>query len=98
MSANFDGSWAFSADLQPKKNTEHVNDRKNNKKTSNQEQISEKEEQTKQGKNKSKLALLLRTIKDQSEWTLLVNNKRKNIQRLRMEDLYIGNVTDDTTD
>ena len=98
MSANFDGSWAFSADLKPKKNTEHVNDRKNNKKTSNQEQISEKEEQTKQGKNKSKLALLLRTIKDQSEWTLLVNNKRKNIQRLRMEDLYIGNVTDDTTD
>ena len=51
MSANFDGSWAFSAELQPNKNTEHVNDRKNNKKTSNQEQISEKEEQTKQGKN-----------------------------------------------
>ena len=54
MSANFDGSWAFSAELQPNKNTKHVNDRKNNKKTSNQEQISEKEEQTKQGKNKSK--------------------------------------------
>lgn len=50
------------------------------------------------GRTNQKLALLLQTIKDQSEWTLLVNNKRKNIQRLRMEDFYIGNVTDDTTE
>ena len=36
--------------------------------------------------------------KENSEWTLTVNSKRKNIQRLLMEDLYTGNVTNDTTE
>ena len=33
--------------------------------------------------------------KENSEWTLTVNSKRKNIQRLLMEDLYTGNLTND---
>ena len=32
------------------------------------------------------------------EWILMVNKKRKNIQRSYMEDLYIGNLTNDTTE
>ena len=47
MSVNFDGT---SADLQPNKNTEDINNRKNKENASNEEQISEKEEQK---KNKS---------------------------------------------
>ena len=35
---------------------------------------------------------------EDSEWTLMVNKKRKNIQRPLMEDLYIGNLTNDTTE
>ena len=35
---------------------------------------------------------------EDSEWTLVFNNKRKNIQRPLMEDLYIGNLTRDTTE
>ena len=36
--------------------------------------------------------------KEDSKWTLMVNNKRKNVQRPIMEDLYIANFTDDTTE
>ena len=36
--------------------------------------------------------------KEDSEWTLTVNKKRKNIHRPLMEDLYIGNLTNDTTE
>ena len=32
------------------------------------------------------------------EWALIANNKKKNIQRPLMEDLYIGNLTNDTTE
>ena len=66
MPANFDGT---SAELQPNKNSEDINNRKNKKNTSNEEQ-----------------------------WTFMVNNKRKNIQRPLMENLYIGNLTNDTTE
>ena len=66
MPANFEGT---SAELQPNKNSEDINNRKNKKNTSNEEQ-----------------------------WTFMVNNKRKNIQRPLMEDLYIGNLTNDTTE
>ena len=60
---------------------------------SNEEQITEKEEQS---KNKSwaecppKDHQISIQTKD-SEWTLMVNNERKNIQRPLMGDLYIGN-------
>ena len=50
MSANFDDT---SGELQGNKNTEDINNRKNKEITSNEEQISEKDEQTEQGKNKS---------------------------------------------
>ena len=33
---------------------------------------------------------------EDSDWTLMVNNKRKNIQRPIMEDLHISNVTNYT--
>ena len=48
--ANFD---CTSAELQPNKNTEDINNRKNKEKISNKEQTSEKEEQTEQRKKKS---------------------------------------------
>ena len=35
---------------------------------------------------------------EDSEWTLIANNKSKNIQRLLMEDSYIGKLTNDTTE
>ena len=61
------------------------------------EELSEKEEQK---KNKPWAGLFTdhqKSIqKEDSEWTLTVNNKRKNIQRPLMEDLYIGNLTNDT--
>ena len=67
---------------------------------SNEEQISEKEEQK---KNKSWADCPptdhQKSIQtEDSEWTLMANNKRKNIQRPLMEDLYIGNLTTDTTE
>ena len=49
MSPNFDG---ISADLQPNKNTEDTNNKKNKENMPNEEQISEKERQTVQTKNK----------------------------------------------
>ena len=45
--------YGTSGELQPKKNIEDINNRKNKDKTSNEEQISEKEDQIKQRKNKS---------------------------------------------
>ena len=50
MPANFDGT---SAEPQPNKNVEDINNRKNKENTSNKEQISGKEEQTQQRKSKS---------------------------------------------
>ena len=35
---------------------------------------------------------------EDSEWILIANNKSKNIQRLLMEDSYIGKLTNDTTE
>ena len=87
MSVNFDGT---SADLQPNKNTEDINNRKNKENASNEEQISGKEEQKKNHQKSIQT--------EDSEWTLMVNNKRKNIQRPLMEDLCIGNLTNDTTE
>ena len=87
MSVNFDGT---SADLQPSKNTEDINNRKNKENASNEEQISGKEEQKKNHQKSIQT--------EDSEWTLMVNNKRKNIQRPLMEDLCIGNLTNDTTE
>ena len=87
MSVNFDGT---SGDLQPNKNTEDINNRKNKENASNEEQISGKEEQKKNHQKSIQT--------EDSEWTLMVNNKRKNIQRPLMEDLCIGNLTNDTTE
>ena len=94
MRANFDGT---NAEHQPKKNTEDIKSRKNQKNTSNEKQISEKKEQK---KNKSWADKdHQRSIQtEDSEWTLMVKNQRKNIQRPLTEDLYIGNLTNDTTE
>ena len=35
---------------------------------------------------------------EESEWTIMINNKRKNIQRPHMEDLCIGNLANDSTE
>ena len=35
---------------------------------------------------------------NEEQWTLMVNNRKKNIQRSLMEDLYIVNVSNDTTE
>ena len=79
MLANFDGT---TAEFQPNKNTEDINNRKNKENTSNEEQISEKEEQK---QNKSSADCLLTDHRnsiqtEDSEWSLMVNNKRKNIK------------------
>ena len=97
MLANFDGT---SAELQTNKNTEDTNNRKNKENTSNEEQISETEEQRKnQSWADSPLMGHQGSIQtEDSEWTLMVNNKRKNIQTPLLEDLYIGNLTNDTTE
>ena len=83
MPANFYGT---SAGLQSNKNIEDINNRKNKENTSNEEEISENEEQTKQRKNKSWADCPLtdhqRLIQtEDSEWSFMVNNKRKNIQK-----------------
>ena len=64
-------------------------------KKSNQEKISEKEEQKEQSKSKSLADCPLTDHQDliqreDLEWTLMANNKRKNIQRLLMEDITLG--------
>ena len=69
MPANFDGT---SAEPQPNKNIEDINNRKNKHNTSNKEQISGKEEQRQQRKSNHGLTILpdmtdTRTIKDQSK-------------------------------
>ena len=64
------------------------------------EELSEKEEQ-KKSKPWADCALTdhKKSIqKEDSEWTLTVNKKGKNIHRPLMEDLYIGNLTNDTTE
>ena len=100
MSANFDGT---NAESQPNKNTKDINNSKNKKDTSNKEQISEKK-QTEQRKNKSWADCSLTDHQkspsqtEDSEWTLTVSNKRKDIQRPLMEVLYICNTTKVTTD
>ena len=98
MPSNFDN---ISAKLQPNKNTEYIDNRKIKENTSNEKQISEKEGQTVQRKNKSwadcPLTNHQRSIQTKdSEWTLMVHNKRKNIKRPLMEDLYIANLTNNT--
>ena len=87
MPANFDCS---SAEPQSNNNTEDINNRKNKENTSNKAQILEKEEQR---KNKSWTDCPLMDHKrsaqtEDSEWNLMANNKRKNMQRPLMEDLY----------
>ena len=64
-------------------------------KKSNQEEISEKEEQIEQSKSKSLAVCPLTDHQDliqveDLEWTLMADNKRKNIQRLLMEDITLG--------
>ena len=82
MAANFDS--------QSNNNTEDINNRKNKESTSNEAQILETEEQR---KNKSLADYPLMDHKrsaqtEDSEWNLMANNKRKNIQRPLMEHLY----------
>ena len=64
-------------------------------KKSNQEEISEKEEQIEQSKSKSLADCPLTDHQDliqveDLEWTLMADNKRKNIKRLLMEDITLG--------
>ena len=87
MPANFDGT---SAEPQPNKNTEDVNHRKNKENMPN-EQLSEKEEQKRTNHG---LTALLRTIKNQSKKK--IQNGPLRSTRPLMEDLYIGNLTNDT--
>ena len=89
----------ISAEPKPNKNTEDINNRKN-KENMPHEELSEKDEQK---KNKLWAGCAptdnQKSIqKEDSEWILTVNNKRKNIQRPLMEDLHIGNLTNDTTE
>ena len=98
MPANFDGP-----EIQPDKNTEDINNRKNKENTSNQEEISEKEIETEQRNNKSLTKCPLtdhqRSIQtEDSKLTLMVSNKKKNIQRPLMEDFLTGNLTNDITE
>ena len=85
MSGNSNGT---SAELQPNKNTEDINFRKNKENMSNEEQYQKK-------KNKNRVNHGLTVLTDHqksfqtvdSEWILMVNNmKRKNIKRPFMED------------
>ena len=100
MPANFDGT---SAEIQPDKNKEDINNRKNKENTSNEEEISEKEKQTEQRKNKSLTECPLtdhqRAIQaEDSEWTLMFSNKKKNTQRPLMEGFLTGNLINDITE
>ena len=95
MSGNFDG---ISAEPQPNKNTADIDNRKVKENIWNEEQILEKEERK---KNKSCADCPLtdnqKSIQtEDSEWNLMGNNKKKNIQRPLMEDLCIGNLTNNT--
>ena len=81
MPANFDSA---NAEPQRNENTEDINDRKNKENTSNEKQISEKEEQR---KNKSWADCHLtdhqRSIQtEDSKWALMVNNIRATKQLL----------------
>ena len=82
--ANFDNT---SAKLQPNKNTEYIDNRKIKENTSNEKQISEKEGQTVQRKNKSWADCPLtdhqRSIQAEDlKWALMVNNIRATKQLL----------------
>ena len=95
MPANFDGT---NAEIQPNKNTEDMNNRKNKENNSNEEQISEKKEQkwNKSWANCPFMDHQKSMQTEDSESTLMVNNKKKKIKKPLMENLYIGNLTSDT--
>ena len=95
MPANFDGT---NAEIQPNKNTEDMNNRKNKENNSNEEQISEKKEQkwNKSWANCPFMGHQKSMQTEDSESTLMVNNKKKKIKKPLTENLYIGNLTNDT--
>ena len=95
MPANFDGT---NAEIQPNKNTEDMNNRKNKENNSNEEQISEKKEQkwNKSWANCPFTDHQKSMQTEDSESTLMVNNKKKKIKKPLTENLYIGNLTNDT--